>query len=255
MWRKASISWGRTYDAMTAARSHQAVVSEREDILVQDPGNHRQLGQPDGRRNDPAFESANQGLDHVHRYAASQRTFTYVDHRIFQMVWRWCRRRHRKKSRKWIKEKYFQRDGHRHWVFTGTLRDHKGQGWPIQLMAAAKVKIIRYVKIRSAVNPYDPKWELYLEARLGWQLAQTLDRSQTDRISMEGTKGTMSGLWSTAANRRGRLPDPPSDLAQPRRSGHGRQHGVVPCQLSSADPRARTTDKSGRVPRGAFVKA
>ena len=40
-------------------------------------------------------------------------------------------------------------------------------------MAAAKVRIIRYVKIRSAVNPYDPKWELYLEARLGWQLAQT----------------------------------------------------------------------------------
>jgi RNA-directed DNA polymerase len=29
------------------------------------------------------------------------------------------------------------------------------------------------VKIRSAVNPYDPKWELYLEARQGWQLAQT----------------------------------------------------------------------------------
>jgi RNA-directed DNA polymerase len=41
-------------------------------------------------------------------------------------------------------------------------------------MVAAKVKIIRYVKIRSAVNPYDPKWELYLEARLSWQLAQTL---------------------------------------------------------------------------------
>jgi 5-methylcytosine-specific restriction endonuclease McrA len=31
-----------------------------------------------------------------------------------------------------------------------------------------------YVKIRSDVNPYDPKWELYLEARLGWQLSQTL---------------------------------------------------------------------------------
>jgi len=57
---------------------------------------------------------------------------------------------------------------------TGTLRDHKGQGWPIQLMAATKVKIIRYVKIRSDANPYDPEWEPYLEARLGWQLAQTL---------------------------------------------------------------------------------
>ena len=36
------------------------------------------------------------------------------------------------------------------------------------------MRIIRYVKIRSDVNPYDPKWELYLEAQLGWQLSQTL---------------------------------------------------------------------------------
>jgi RNA-directed DNA polymerase len=114
------------------------------------------------------------GWTMYHRYAASQRTFNHVDYRIFQMVWRWCRRRHPTKSAKWIKKKYFQREGHRHWVFTGMLRDQKGQGWPIQLMEAAKVQIIRYVKIQSAVNPYDPEWEPYLEARMGWQLAQTL---------------------------------------------------------------------------------
>jgi RNA-directed DNA polymerase len=114
------------------------------------------------------------GWTMYHRYAASKRTFKYVDHRIFQMVWRWCRRRHSKKGRRWIRTTYFPPDGQRHWVFTGTLHDHKGQGRPIQLMAAAQVKIIRYVKIRSAANPYDPEWEPYLEARLGWQLAQTL---------------------------------------------------------------------------------
>src|SRR3954452_4866353 len=115
-----------------------------------------------------------------HRYAASQRTFTDVDHRIFRMVWRWCRRRHPRKGRGWIKTTYFPPDGHRHRVFTGTLRDQKGQGWPIQLMSAAKVRIIRHVKIRSEVNPYDPKWKLYLEARLGRQLAQT--RSGNSRV-------------------------------------------------------------------------
>ena len=113
------------------------------------------------------------GWTMYHRYAASKRTFNYVDHRIFQMLWRWCRRRHPKKSRRWIKTTYFRQEGHRHWVFTDTLLNPKGQGRPIQLMAAAKVRIIRYVKIRSAVNPYDPQWELYLEARWGWQLTQT----------------------------------------------------------------------------------
>jgi RNA-directed DNA polymerase len=114
------------------------------------------------------------GWTMYHRYAASKRTFTYVDHRIFQMLWRWCRRRHPKKNRTWIKKRYFRKDGHRHWIFTGTLFNQNGQGRPIELMVAAQVKIIRYVKIRSAVNPYDPEWELYLEARLGWQLTQTL---------------------------------------------------------------------------------
>jgi RNA-directed DNA polymerase len=132
------------------------------------------------------------GWTMYHRYAASKRTFTYVDHRIFWMTWRWCRRRHRTKNGTWIRKKYFQQDGHRHWVFTGILPDQNGQGRPIQLMKAAQVKIIRYVKIRSAVNPYDPKWELYLEARLGWQLAQT--RTGRSRIEY---------LWK---EQRGRCP-------------------------------------------------
>src|SRR5262249_12433747 len=39
-----------------------------------------------------------------HRHACSKCTFSYVDARIFGMLWRWCRRRHRRKSQKWIKE-------------------------------------------------------------------------------------------------------------------------------------------------------
>ena len=195
------------------------------------------------------------GWTMYHRYAASKRTFTYVDHRIFQMLWRWCRRRHPNKNRKWIKKKYFRQEGHRHWVFTGLLRDHKGKEWPIQLMAATSVKILRYVKIRSAVNPYDPEWELYLEARWGWQLAQT--RKGRSRIEF---------LWKVQEGRCV-VCGQPLRIAEEdcqihhriwrsrRRSGHGGQLGVVACQLSSADPRSRRTDQSSRVPPGAFVKA
>src|SRR5262249_5040161 len=39
--------------------------------------NHRQLGQPDGRRIDPAFEPTNQGLDHVSPLCGEQ-THLYV---------------------------------------------------------------------------------------------------------------------------------------------------------------------------------
>src|SRR5271167_4883391 len=49
------------------------------------------------------------GWTMYHRHAVSKRTFQAVDHRIFWKLMRWCRRRHRKKSWKWIKKKYFQR--------------------------------------------------------------------------------------------------------------------------------------------------
>jgi RNA-directed DNA polymerase len=101
-----------------------------------------------------------------HRHACSKRTFRLVDYRIFNMLWRWCRRRHRGKSCQWIKEKYFKRFGQRDWVFTGILRDGQGKTYPICLLEAAGVPIRRQVKIRGDANPYDPEWEGYFEERL-----------------------------------------------------------------------------------------
>jgi len=114
------------------------------------------------------------GWTMYHRFAASKRIFTHVDARIFRMVWCWCRRRHKKKRTEWIKKKYFPMVGHRDWVFTGAVRDSEGKSWPIQLMSAAKVRIVHFTKIRCEVNPYDPEWEQYLEKRLGWKMSLTL---------------------------------------------------------------------------------
>jgi RNA-directed DNA polymerase len=109
-----------------------------------------------------------------HRHACSKRTFVYVDNRIFQMLWRWCRRRHPRKSRKWIREKYFKCFGSTDWVFTGTVRDWKGKPYPICLMDAAKVKIIRQMKVLGEANPYDPAWEDYFDKRLYARMESTL---------------------------------------------------------------------------------
>jgi RNA-directed DNA polymerase len=114
------------------------------------------------------------GWTMYHRYAVSKRTFKAVDDRIFRKVMGWCKRRHPEKGGKWIKKRYFPRDGDRDWVFTGTIRDSTGAARPIRLMKAAGVRVLRWVKIRSAANPYDPEWEPYLEARLGGKLTHTL---------------------------------------------------------------------------------
>jgi RNA-directed DNA polymerase len=114
------------------------------------------------------------GWTMYHRFAVSKRIFTTVDHRIFWKLRRWCRKRHRSKSWRWIKKKYFQQEGGRGWVFTGVIRDSKGKGWPIRLMKAGQVKVMRWRKILSVANPYDPSWEPYLEERMAWKLGHTL---------------------------------------------------------------------------------
>jgi RNA-directed DNA polymerase len=114
------------------------------------------------------------GWTMYHRFVVSARIFAAVDNRIFWSLRRWCRRRHRKKSWEWIKKKYFQREGNDAWVFSGVIRDSKGKTWPIRLMKASGVKVLRWKKIRSEVNPYDPAWELYLEERECWKWTHTL---------------------------------------------------------------------------------
>ena len=56
-----------------------------------------------------------------HRHASSKRTFVYVDARIFRMLWKWCRRRHRKKSAEWIKKRYFERVGENRNILVSSL--------------------------------------------------------------------------------------------------------------------------------------
>jgi len=114
------------------------------------------------------------GWTMYHRYAVSKRIFRAVGDRIFRKLLGWCRRRHPKKGGEWIKKRYFRREGHRDWAFTGAIRDGTGSARPIRLMQASGVEVLRWRKVRSAANPYDPGWELYLEGRSAWKLTHTL---------------------------------------------------------------------------------
>ncbi|MBF0458900.1 MAG: hypothetical protein HQK99_13515 [Nitrospirae bacterium] len=86
------------------------------------------------------------GWANYHRHVSAKQTFSFIDHSIWQAVWRWAKRRHHNKSSEWIKKKYFTRSGSRDWVF-GTKSS--------QLLSASKTKIIRHVKVKCNFNPYE----------------------------------------------------------------------------------------------------
>ena len=51
------------------------------------------------------------GWANHHRHICSKRTFAKVDNVIFNMLWRWAKRRHPTKGLRWIKKKYFKERG------------------------------------------------------------------------------------------------------------------------------------------------
>lgn len=105
------------------------------------------------------------GWSHYFRSVCSAEAFKRISWIIFWGIWRWARRRHPKKSKSWIKGKYFRRIQNSEWVFFSKWRTEDGTLEEATLVNMADTKIVRHVKIKAASNPYDPAWDTYFEER------------------------------------------------------------------------------------------
>lgn len=91
-----------------------------------------------------------------YRHAVSSQTFSTVRHRLWQMSWRWAKRRHPNKSSQWVYERYYRRIGTRSWVF-GTDR--------LTLRDPSRIRIRRHAKVKRYNSPYDPTLRAYWARR------------------------------------------------------------------------------------------
>ena len=110
------------------------------------------------------------GWGNYHQHAVAKKTYSSMDAALWELLWQWATRRHPNKGSQWIKDKYFQSRGSRNWVFT--CKDENGKEWT--LLTLSDIKIVRHVKIKGEVNPFDPKWETYREDRLAKHMALSL---------------------------------------------------------------------------------
>jgi len=99
------------------------------------------------------------GWANFHRHIVAKKTFGRIDSRIYEMLWRWARRRHPNKGARWVKRKYFPQKGPRNWVFT----PESGKG--PTLVNASDTPIRRHVKVKSQAHPFAPEWTPYFEER------------------------------------------------------------------------------------------
>jgi RNA-directed DNA polymerase len=102
-----------------------------------------------------------------------------VDHHIFNKLWRWSLKRHPKKNKTWIKEKYFRKIKNRSWTFSVANKKHEVDKRHHALKYLTDIEIIRYVKIQNEVNPYEPKDKEYFDKRNTYKMFLSLSGKKT----------------------------------------------------------------------------
>jgi RNA-directed DNA polymerase len=107
------------------------------------------------------------GWANFHKHVVAKETFNKVDSEIWKSLWRWAKRRHPNKGKRWLAKRYWHQSGTRRWVF-----GQKDEG--MKLIKMTDTTIQRHPKIKGEANPYNPKWEEYFETRDGFKMANSI---------------------------------------------------------------------------------
>ena len=107
------------------------------------------------------------GWSNYYRHVVSARLFSSLDHFIWEAVFNWCRKRHPRKGKRWVVDKYFKTLGGQKWYFASTVKNRQGRTINYSLMKLANIPIERHVKVKGTASPDDPALKDY------WQNRQT----------------------------------------------------------------------------------
>lgn len=85
------------------------------------------------------------GWTNYHQSVVSKKIFSILDNTVWNMLWRWAKRRHPKKPRSWIVSRYWHKEGIRKWVFSTEKN---------KLKIFSDTKIVRHIRLKLDRNPY-----------------------------------------------------------------------------------------------------
>jgi len=88
------------------------------------------------------------GWSNYHQLAVSSEIFSDLDDILWNMLWKWAKRRHPEKSKSWIQKRYWHISGTRKWVFSTEGKE---------LKRFSDTKIVRHPNLKLDMNPYIDK--------------------------------------------------------------------------------------------------
>jgi RNA-directed DNA polymerase len=104
------------------------------------------------------------GWANYHRHVVSSETFSRIDTYVFEQLWRMLRKRHPRKSKKWLFMKYWKASGKKH-IFAVLAKTKKNSKRVYQVIRTCSIGIRRHIKIIAAANPYAPDYTRYFRQR------------------------------------------------------------------------------------------
>lgn len=109
------------------------------------------------------------GFANYYRGVVSKKTFSYINHRVVMYLYRWAKRRHPNKGKKWVKNRYFHHIEGNDWTFATWGTDSRGRRKFSSLCNISKIPIIRHIKVTGNYSPDNPELKIYWEKRIGKQ--------------------------------------------------------------------------------------
>ncbi len=101
------------------------------------------------------------GFANYYRGVCSKETYEYISYRLWWYLWRWAKRRHPNKDKKWVKDKYFRTEykkgSKKDWRFYYEKKDRRGKRIVHMLYDIAAVPIVRHVKVKGTYSLDDPE--------------------------------------------------------------------------------------------------
>ena len=104
------------------------------------------------------------GWGNYHRHVVSSEAFSSIDEYVYQQLWRMIQRRHRKKSKKWLSQKYWSLKKS-HSIFSVRSKTKKKGSCLYQVIRLSSIGIKRHIKIKWKANPYDSEYAGYIWRR------------------------------------------------------------------------------------------
>lgn len=114
------------------------------------------------------------GWGNYYRHGATRDAFHWADNQIYNALWQWAKRRHSKKGKRWIADKYWHVSKGKGWHFTSYFKKPKGKQDSLTLKNLSNIHFIQYTQIKGDANPFDPKYDKYFDQRETQKMLVTL---------------------------------------------------------------------------------